>query len=220
MVLLGVSVLLSSSSDTAGTTRGWGHPGTRTVSRSSRGDGWDGGTAEPAAVTRHQSPGGFSSWPKTSLRARVSAQPPPAAQGWAPPGTGRCSRPAPTAGTPGRLPGGRCSLAFPGCSQPEISSSLSSGKCWLPRCSQAGGVYFLRVMYCRPIVLLAFFTRFLDSVLGTRGQRCHPRRQGQEHTRPRRSLSHGRGLTCHLPAPWPGGSPSTHHSQGIWGVWG
>lgn len=80
-----------------------------------------------------------------------------------------CSHPAPTAGTPGLVP-----LSLPGRSPPEISSSLSSGKCWLPRCSQAGGVYFLRVTYCRPIVLLAFFTRFLDSVLGTEGQRCHP----------------------------------------------
>lgn len=58
------------------------------------------------------------------------------------------------------------SLSLPaGCSQPEISSSLSSGKCWLLRCSQAGGVYFLRVTYCRPMVFLAFFTRFLESVL-------------------------------------------------------
>ena len=54
---------------------------------------------------------------------------------------------------------------------PEISSSWSSGGGW-PRCSQLGGLYFFRVTYCRPIVFLAFFTRFLDRVLG--GGRAQP----------------------------------------------
>lgn len=48
---------------------------------------------------------------------------------------------------------------------PEISSSWSSGGGW-PRCSQPGGLYFFRVTYCRPMVFLAFFTRFRDRVLG------------------------------------------------------
>lgn len=47
---------------------------------------------------------------------------------------------------------------------PEISSSWSSGGGW-PRCSQLGGLYFFRVTYCRPMVFLAFFTRFRDKVL-------------------------------------------------------
>lgn len=47
---------------------------------------------------------------------------------------------------------------------PEISSSWSSGGGW-PRCSQLGGLYFFRVTYCRPMVFLAFFTRFRDRVL-------------------------------------------------------
>lgn len=82
-------------------------------------------------------------------------------------------RAAPYKGTrAGRLLGtaaaSPCSHHLPpraGCPQPEISSSLSSAKCWLLRCSQAGGVYFFRVTYWRPIVFLAFFTRFLESVL-------------------------------------------------------
>lgn len=66
---------------------------------------------------------------------------------------------------PANTPLPTASLPCSGCSQPEISSSLSSGKCWLLRCSHVGGVYFFRVTYWRPIVFLAFFTRFLESVL-------------------------------------------------------
>lgn len=47
---------------------------------------------------------------------------------------------------------------------PEISSS-SSSDCKLLLFSQVGGAYFFLVTYCRPIVLLALFTRFLESVL-------------------------------------------------------
>lgn len=57
---------------------------------------------------------------------------------------------------------------------PEISSSWSSGGGW-PRCSQLGGLYFFRVTYCRPMVLLAFFTRFRDRVLGAGGHRGQQR---------------------------------------------
>ena len=47
---------------------------------------------------------------------------------------------------------------------PEISSSSSSD--WkLLLFSQVGGEYFFLVTYCRPMVLLAVFTRFLESVL-------------------------------------------------------
>lgn len=52
---------------------------------------------------------------------------------------------------------------------PEISSSSSSD--WkLLLFSQVGGEYFFLVTYCRPMVLLALFTRFLESVL-TKGGR-------------------------------------------------
>lgn len=57
---------------------------------------------------------------------------------------------------------------------PEISSSSSGKCCWLPRCSQGGGVYFLRVTYCRPMVLFAFFTRFLERVLKRKGSPGSP----------------------------------------------